>query len=37
MLNRDVVSGQVVALSVGPTRTEENFVAHIDRCPRVRH
>ncbi len=29
ILNRDVVSGQVVAPSHGPTRTEEDFVAHI--------
>ncbi len=29
ILNRDVVSGQVVASSCGPTRTEEDFVAHI--------
>ena len=31
LLNRDVVSGQVVAPSHGPTRTEEDFVAHIRR------
>lgn len=31
ILNRDVVSGQVVAPSCGPTRTEEDFVAHIER------
>ncbi|MCA1599090.1 MAG: transposase [Chloroflexi bacterium] len=31
MLNRDVVSGQVVAPSRGPTRTEEDFAAHIAR------
>ncbi len=29
ILNRDVVSGQVLAPSCGPTRTEEDFVAHI--------
>ncbi len=29
MLNRDVVSGQVVAPSAGPTRTEEDFAVHI--------
>jgi transposase len=29
LLNRDVVSGQVVAPSCGPTRTEEDFAAHI--------
>ncbi len=29
LLNRDVVSGQVLAPSGGPTRTEEDFVAHI--------
>jgi hypothetical protein len=29
ILNRDVVTGQVVAPSCGPTRTEEDFVAHI--------
>ena len=31
MLNRDVASGQVVAPSAGPTRTEEDFAAHIAR------
>jgi len=31
MLNRDVVSGQVVAPSAGPTRTEADFAAHIAR------
>jgi hypothetical protein len=31
MLNRDVVSGQVVAPSAGPTRTAEDFAAHIAR------
>ena len=31
ILNRDVVSGQVVAPSCGPTRTEEDFVAHLRR------
>ncbi len=29
LLNRDVVSGQVVAPSAGPTRTEADFVAHV--------
>ena len=29
ILNRDVVTGQVVAPSCGPTRTEEEFVAHL--------
>ena len=29
ILNRDVATGQVVAPSCGPTRTEEDFVAHI--------
>ena len=29
MLNRDVVTGQVVAPSCGPTRTEADFAAHI--------
>jgi transposase len=29
LLNRDVVSGQVLAPSCGPTRTEEDFVAHV--------
>ena len=29
LLNRDVVSGQVIAPSCGPTRTEADFVAHI--------
>ncbi len=31
ILNRDVASGQVVAPSAGPTRTEADFVAHIER------
>jgi len=31
MLNRDVVSGHIVAPSAGPTRTEEDFAAHIAR------
>ncbi|MDP9373388.1 MAG: transposase [Chloroflexota bacterium] len=31
ILNRDVVTGQVVAPSCGPTRTEEDFVAHLQR------
>ncbi len=31
ILNRDVVTGQIVAPSYGPTRTEEDFVAHIRR------
>ncbi len=31
ILNRAVVSGQVVAPSCGPTRTEEDFVAHIQQ------
>ena len=29
ILSRDVVSGQVVAPSVGPTRTEADFLAHL--------
>jgi len=29
ILNRDVATGQVVAPSHGPTRTEEDFVAHL--------
>ncbi len=29
ILNRDVATGQVVAPSAGPTRTEEDFVAHL--------
>src|SRR5215210_1386496 len=29
ILNREVVSGQVLAPSSGPTRTEEDFVAHV--------
>jgi DDE superfamily endonuclease len=29
LLNRDVVSGQVIAPSCGPTRTAEDFVAHV--------
>ena len=31
ILNRDVVSGQVVAPSCGPTRTEADFLAHLVR------
>ncbi len=31
IVNRDVVSGQVVAPSCGPTRTEADFLAHIRR------
>jgi len=31
ILNRDVATGQVVAPSCGPTRTEEDFVAHLQR------
>ncbi len=29
--NFDVVSGQVVSPSLGPTRTEEDFAAHVGR------
>src|SRR3712207_782928 len=29
MLNRDVVTGQIVAPSCGPTRTEADFLAHM--------
>jgi putative transposase len=31
ILNRDVVSGQLIAPSDGPTRTEQDFLAHIER------
>ncbi|GAC1507038.1 MAG: hypothetical protein NVS2B16_01620 [Chloroflexota bacterium] len=31
IVNRDVVTGQIIALSDGPARTEEDFVAHIRR------
>jgi transposase len=31
ILNRDVATGQVVAPSCGPTRTEADFVAHLQR------
>lgn len=31
IVNRDVVSGQVVAPSCGPTRTEADFLAHVER------
>jgi putative transposase len=31
ILNRDVASGQIIAPSAGPTRTEADFVAHIQR------
>lgn len=40
MLNRDVVTGQIVAPSCGPTRTEIDFVRHIQQTvasdPRVK-
>jgi putative transposase len=29
ILNRDVVTGQIIASSDGPTRTEEDFVTHV--------
>ena len=31
MLNRDVVTGQIVAPSCGPTRTEADFLAHVQQ------
>lgn len=31
ILNRDVVTGQIIAPSAGPTRTEEDFLEHITR------
>jgi transposase len=31
ILNRDVVTGQIIAPSDGPTRTEEDFLAHLQR------
>jgi DDE superfamily endonuclease len=31
ILNRDVVSGQIIAPSDGPSRTEQDFLAHIQR------
>jgi transposase len=31
ILNRDVVTGRVIAPSCGPTRTEEDFVAHLQQ------
>jgi len=31
ILNRDVVTGQLIAPSAGPTRTEEDFLIHIQR------
>ena len=31
ILNRDVATGQVVAPSAGPTRTEADFLAHVER------
>jgi transposase len=31
IVNRDVATGQVVAPSAGPTRTEADFLAHIER------
>ena len=36
ILNRDVVSGQVVAPTCGPTRTEADFSAHVRRHGRHR-
>lgn len=40
IINRDVASGQVVSPSVGPTRTEADFAAHVARTvasdPQVR-
>ena len=29
MLSRDVVTGKIIAPLLGPTRTEEDFVAHV--------
>src|SRR5919202_1704352 len=31
ILSRDVVSGKLIAPVLGPTRTEEDFVAHVQR------
>jgi hypothetical protein len=31
ILSRDVVTGQIIAPSVGPTRTEADFVAHVQQ------
>jgi putative transposase len=31
ILNRDVVTGEIIAPSDGPTRTEQDFLAHIQR------
>ena len=31
ILNRDVVSGEIIAPSDGPTRTEQDFLAHIQQ------
>ena len=31
MLNRDVVTGQIIAPSCGPTRTEADFLAHLQQ------
>jgi len=31
ILNRDVVTGEIIAPSDGPTRTEEDFLAHVQR------
>ncbi len=31
MANRQVATGRILAPSVGPTRTEEDFVAHLDQ------
>jgi hypothetical protein len=31
ILNRDVVTGQILAPTLGPTRTEEDFCAHVAR------
>jgi len=31
IINRDIVTGQIIAPSDGPTRTEEDFLAHIQQ------
>lgn len=31
IINRDIVTGQIIAPSAGPTRTEEDFLAHIQQ------
>jgi len=36
ILSRDVVTGQLLAPACGPTRTEADFLAHLQAIPRRR-